>query len=79
MPEKFIVTVACDSFTVDLEIPSGQPVGEFRRKLLEILQSLGGRAFPGMALSFNGRAIPDSRSLADVGAFDGSIIEVTRN
>jgi len=79
MPEKFIVTVASGSFAVDLEIPSGQTVGEYKQKLAEILQSLGGGMFSDITLTFNGRVIPEGKSLADVGAFDGSIIEVTRN
>ena len=83
MPERFIVTVTDGKrFEVDLAIPSRQPIGELRAKLLEILQSLDVYVFQGwqgVALSFDGYTILEKDTLADVGAFDGSRIIVSNN
>ena len=77
MPETFIVTVMDSSgrFETDLEIPSRLPFIAFKAKLLEILRIIDGRAFGGWAdyyLRFKSRALSDSDTLANVGAFDGS-------
>ena len=81
MPERFIVTIVCGSFETDLEIPARLPFGEWRQKLLEILKLTDARQFigwQGLALSFNGRALLESDSLAQVGAFDGSVLNASR-
>jgi len=82
MPERFIITVACGAFETDLEIPARLPFGEWRQKLLEIIKLADARQFmswQGLALSFNGRALLESDSLASVGAFDGSTLTVSNN
>ncbi|MDR1299497.1 MAG: EsaB/YukD family protein [Oscillospiraceae bacterium] len=81
MPEYFIVTVSDGGFETDLEIPSGLPFSEFKGKLLEIMKILGAagaRSWGDHRLTFNGRPLRDSDTLASVGAFDGSLLIIAR-
>jgi hypothetical protein len=75
MPDKFIVTVVSGDFEVDLEIPSRTEFGEIKDKLLEILKVLNEKKFRDWqtcSLTYMGRVLADSETLASAGAFDGA-------
>ena len=83
MPESFIVTIANDSgsFQIDLEIPSGLVFAEMKEKLLEILRNVGEQDFFGWqdcALRYKNHILSGDETLADVGAFDGSRLAVVK-
>ena len=77
MPDSFIVTVVSEmgNFEADIEIPSRLTFGEMKGKLLEILKTLNEdkfRGWRGCSLRYKGRFIAEDKTLAAVGAFDGS-------
>ncbi len=76
-PELFLVTLRLEdgSFEVDMELPSQLPIGELRRRLLDILKTLHEDELAGWQicrLEYNNRILNDDDTLLKVGAFDGS-------
>lgn len=83
MPDSFIVTIRhkAENFEIDLEIPSRLSFSAFKAKLLEILKMINAKAFYGWSnytLSFKGDRLGEQETLAQAGAFDGSVLEITR-
>ena len=83
MPDRCIVTVRTqnDSFEIDLDIPSRIPFGAFRRDLLGILKTLEASEFgpwEDCSLRCKARVFDEQDTLTGIGAFDGSILTVTK-
>ena len=84
MFDSVLVTVRTRSgdFSVDLDIPSKEPLRELDGKLLEILKTLDGRLFHGWYgvtltdAGTNKRLLPDD-TLENAEIWDGSILYVT--
>ena len=76
-PELFLVTLRLEdgSFEVDMELPSQLPIGDLRRRILEVLKTLYEDKLSGWQtcrLEYNNRILNDDDTLLKVGAFDGS-------
>lgn len=83
MPDRCIVTVRTQNgaFEIDLDMPSGVPFGELRGDLLGILKSLCEAEFAHWAdcnLQHRSRVFGEKDTLMGVGAFDGSILTVSK-
>ncbi len=83
MPDNCIVTIRTEdgAFEVDLDIPSRIPFGEFKGDLLGILKTLSEDAFGGWndcALQCKAHVFGEKDTLMDMGAFDGSILVISR-
>ena len=78
-PELFLVTLMLvdGSFEIDMELPSQLPIGDLRRRLLDIIKTLHEDELSGWQtcrLEYNNRVLNDDDTLLKVGAFDGSKI-----
>lgn len=83
VPDSCIVTLmTCDGvFSLDLDVPSRIPLGELESHLLNILKTLGSPNFDdwkNFELSHNDVVLKGSDTLIKVGAFDGSILIVSK-
>ena len=83
VPEKFLVTVRCggEGIEVDMELPSGLPVGELKTKVLNVLKSL----YPGQFESWGechlargAQLLRDEEPLIQAGLIDGGYLDVIK-
>lgn len=83
MPDSCIVTLASSGgqFEVDLDVPSETLFAELKDSLLLILKALGSPEFDDwrdMAVMYDGFEFADNDTLMKVGAFDGSVLIVSK-
>lgn len=83
IPEKVIVDLVLFDmdFQRDAEIPTQMLIGDVRKGLLVLLREREPKKFSkvtDIALSFRGNKLADETTLAEVGAWDGSTIELER-
>ncbi len=76
MPEYCLVTVRCDEdgWSVDVELPTDVPYGDFKEELMKVLEDCIRRSC-GQGRLFIGKSELEPRmTLADCGAWDGTIL-----
>jgi len=85
MFDSVIVTVTTQDgkFSMDLDIPSQEPIGELKTKLLEILRMLDEQIFGGwydihLADPNTNRRLVPEETLEEAGIWDGSILHVVK-
>lgn len=81
IPEKVIVelVLADIDFRRDAELPTQMPIRNLREGLLVLLREREPKKFSkvnGITISFREKRLPDNTTLAAVGAWDGSILEL---
>lgn len=79
LPEKVLVELHMEElyFQRDAELPAQMPLLDLKRGLLTLLQEKEPKRFSNIgaiAILYNGAVIPDTKTLADIGAWDGSIL-----
>ena len=80
-PEMFILTLifGTENYETDMELPAELPVGELRRKLLEVLKNLYEGEFAGWkscVLEHDYHILDDKDTLMSAGVYDGSRLYV---
>lgn len=81
IPEKVIVELilADLDFRRDAELPTQMPIEDIREGLLTLLREREPKKFSkikGITIAFRGKQLPDDTTLAAVGAWDGSTLEL---
>ena len=85
MFDSVIVTVRAKDapFSVDLDIPAQEPLGELKTKLLEILRMLNERIFAGwpdinLVDARGDRLLMPEQTLEEAGIWDGAVLYVIK-
>ena len=80
--DKVIVTVILNkNSAIDMELPAFLPLSELTGKILESLKILAPSEFEGTAdidLVHNGTVLDSRGTLASIGIWDGSILQISR-
>lgn len=80
--EKVITTLVVGRKTsIDLELPVFLPISELTDKILETLKLLYPREYEDVSdicLTMQGQPLDEESTLANIGVWDGSILEVNR-
>lgn len=76
MPDFVIVTIHVEigDFTVDMELPAQIPYGDFKDELVATVSKLFKRDYQSGKLFFGAQKICPDMTLAQAGAWDGSIL-----
>lgn len=79
VPEKVYVELHVDDlyFRCDAELPTHMQLKDLKKGLLTLLREKEQRRFSSVreiSVSYRGSPIPDTKTLADIGAWDGSIL-----
>lgn len=80
--ERIIITLIVGKHTsIDLELPAFLPISELADKILETLKILYSREFECVSdifLTMQGQPLDEQKTLASLGVWDGSTLEVNR-
>ena len=81
IPEKILVELVLPDLDLrsDAELPSRMPVASLRKGLLALLKEKFPRRFSKVAditVAYRGQKLPDDATLASVGIWDGSTLEL---
>ena len=81
VPEKAYVEVHVDDlyFRCDAELPTKMQLPNLKKGLFTLLREKEPRRFSDVKdilILYNGSPIPDDKALADLGAWDGSILKL---
>lgn len=76
--ECVIVTLRLPRGSVDLELPAFMPVRELREKIVQTLRRMDPACYGAaqtLLLQCGGRTLPDERTLAACGVWDGAVLD----
>lgn len=77
MPDTVIVSLVLNGREYDAALPARVPISVLRKSIMEMFYQKNLIINPGFRLIYEGMGLPDNRSLADFGVWDGSYLQLS--